>query len=92
MPPRPTYSTYDAKARFSEILRQVRAGASVTITYRGEEVAEIRPINPCDEALEVWMSRCEDRGLLEKASAPGRRPQTIERRPGALARFLEDRD
>ena len=41
-----TYSTYEAKARFSEVLRQVRAGTTVTVTYRGEPVAEIRPIEP----------------------------------------------
>ena len=38
-----TYSTYEAKARFSEILRRVREGRSVNITYHGEVVAEIRP-------------------------------------------------
>ena len=39
-----TYSTYEAKARFSEVLRQVREGKTVTISYRGEPAAEIRPI------------------------------------------------
>ena len=39
-----TYSTYEAKARFSEVLRQVRAGKTITVSYRGEPVAEIRPI------------------------------------------------
>ena len=41
-----TYSTYEAKARFSEVLRQVREGETVTVTYRGEPVAEIRLIQP----------------------------------------------
>ena len=40
----PTYSTYEAKARFSEVLRLVREGTPVTVTYRGDPVAEIRPI------------------------------------------------
>ena len=37
----PTYSTYEAKARFSEVMRKVRSGQRVRITYRGEEIAEI---------------------------------------------------
>ena len=35
----PVYSTYEAKARFSEVLRMVREGASVTISYRDHPVA-----------------------------------------------------
>lgn len=41
-----SYSVSEAKARFSEVIRQVRAGSIVTITYRGEPVAEIHPIEP----------------------------------------------
>ena len=29
------YSTYEAKARFSEVIRKVRAGQRVVIAYRG---------------------------------------------------------
>ena len=39
-----TYSTYEAKARFSEIIRHVREGRTVTVSYRGEPVAEVRSI------------------------------------------------
>ena len=39
-----TYSTTEAKSRFSKVISQVREGKTVTITYRGEPVAEIRPI------------------------------------------------
>ena len=35
-----TYSTYEAKAKFSEVIRKVRAGQRVVIAYRGEEIAE----------------------------------------------------
>ncbi len=35
--------TYDAKSKFSEIIRRVGAGESFTITYRGEPVADIIP-------------------------------------------------
>ena len=44
-----TYSTYEAKTRFSEVLRQVREGATITVSYRGEPVAEIRPIRQKSE-------------------------------------------
>jgi prevent-host-death family protein len=38
------YSTYDAKAKFSEILRKVRTSQHVIVSCRGEAVAEIRPV------------------------------------------------
>lgn len=38
--PRRSFSLYDAKARFSEIVRMVREGTSVTVTVHGEPVAE----------------------------------------------------
>ena len=56
-----TYSTYDAKARFSEILRKVRSGQTVRITYHSEEVAEIRPISGDEETLADSLSRLEER-------------------------------
>lgn len=89
---RPTYSTYQAKARFSEILRQVRAGDSVLITYRGTEVAEIRPITS-DETVEARLERLEKAGVLTRAAAAGATPlRPLAQRPGALERFLESRD
>lgn len=41
-----TYSASEAKDRFSEVLRHVREGETVTVTYRGEPVAEVRPLRP----------------------------------------------
>ena len=38
------YSTHQARSRLSELLRHVRDGKTVTITYRGEPVAEVRPL------------------------------------------------
>ena len=37
-----TYSTYQAKSRFSEIIRKVRGGRRVIVTHHGTQVAEIR--------------------------------------------------
>jgi prevent-host-death family protein len=35
--------TYEAKAKFSELLRRVQAGETFTITRNGERVADITP-------------------------------------------------
>ena len=90
----PTYSTYEAKARFSEILRQVRAGESVLITYRGKEVAEIRPVKT-RESLEDRLERLERARVLASGVRKATRGRTLEpvaERPGALERFLESRE
>jgi prevent-host-death family protein len=87
-----TYSTYEAKARFGEIIRRVRAGQRAVITYRGEEVAEIRPIKAAEKSLEESLPRLEEDGILgPPGQAPGRL-QPLARRRGALTRFLESRE
>lgn len=86
------YSMYDAKAKFSEVIRKVRAGRRILIAYRGETVAEISPAAPPGGNLAQILRRAEEEGLLTKAS---RRPgnfRPIARRPGALARFLKSRE
>jgi prevent-host-death family protein len=86
-----TYSTYEAKARFSEVLRMVREGHSVTITYRGEPVAEIRPIDDSGGAsLERRIGELERQGEIVRGDRRGEMG-TVSRRPGALQRFLEER-
>ena len=87
-----TYSTYEAKAKFSEILRKVRKGKHVYITYRGREVAEIKPIEKKEETLEERIQRLRERGDLSGPVDPNAPIEPIARRPGALKRFLEERD
>ena len=86
------YSTYEAKARFSEILRQVREGKIVTVSYRGEPVAEIRSIAPDRETLDQRLDDLTRRGIIVPSGQPREPLRTLERRPGALRRFLEDRN
>jgi prevent-host-death family protein len=86
------YSTYEAKARFSEILRKVREGKTVTVTYRGELVAEIRPLPKGGESLEQRFRRLADHGILVRAAERHGELRRVARRPGALERFLDDRD
>ena len=97
-----TYSTYEAKARFSEVLRQVREGATITISYRGEPVAEIRPIQKKSEiqksesleseTLEEYHERLIREGILIPAADPNYRFKPGKPIPGALERFLADRN
>jgi prevent-host-death family protein len=86
-----TYSTYEAKARFSEVLRRVREGQHVTISYRGEAVAEIRPIYRTDRE-DLALREMEDEGVLSRQSAPLGRLEPVAGKPGALERFLESRE
>jgi prevent-host-death family protein len=88
------YSTQEAKARFSEVLRRVRSGEHVVISFRGEPVAEVSPYANEDERLEERWERLKRAGRLVPAR-PGARKlglRPVARRPGALKRFLETRD
>ena len=87
-----TYSTYDAKAKLSEILRKVESGRTIHITRRGEPIAEIRPLRHGPAGLQQRIDELTDQGVLTApvGARGGLRP--LAPRPGALARFLTDRD
>jgi prevent-host-death family protein len=85
------YSTYDAKARFSELMRKVREGRTITITYHGEPLAELRPLRKV-EGLEARVTWMRERGQVVGGEGGKRRLEPVAKRPGALGRFLEDRD
>jgi prevent-host-death family protein len=87
-----TYSLYDAKARLSEILRRVREGDTITISYRGKPVAEIRPIRQEKPTLSERIRELEARGIIGGAGRPRGKLRPLARRPGALKRFLAERD
>ncbi len=87
-----TYTAYEAKSRFSEVLRQVRSGQSVIIAYRGEPVAEIRPLDPVAPGLAARLDSMAAAGTLLPRTA-GRAPlRPLAKRSGALKRFLAERD
>ncbi|MCE2541309.1 MAG: type II toxin-antitoxin system prevent-host-death family antitoxin [Acidobacteria bacterium] len=86
------YSTYEAKARFSEVIRQVREGKVVTVSYRGEPVAEIRGIQREPQTFEAHLDELERRGVLVHSGQPKGTRTGLGRRLGALKRFLEDRN
>ena len=90
-----TYSLYEAKARLSALIRRVREGRTLTITVHGEPVAELRPYQPRVEAksLEARVAELTERGeLLPAAAADSRSFRPGKRTPGALRRFLDDRE
>ena len=85
------YSVYEAKARFSEVIRQVREGRTITISYRGEPVAEIRPAQE-PESLEARLESLRRQGILIRSAGPRTEIVPGEPSPGALDRFLSERD
>jgi prevent-host-death family protein len=86
-----TYTTYEAKAKFSEIMRKVRKGERVIVSYHGRDVAEIRPVEE-SRPLAAALRELEDEGILSPARPKPRDPAPLVRRPGALQRFLESRE
>lgn len=89
---RDTYSLYEAKARLSAIIRKVREGTPVVVTLRGEPVAEIRSISPRSGGLGPRMEQLAERGILVRAQRRVLTTRPVVKRPGALQRFLDDRD
>lgn len=87
-----TYSTYEAKAKFSEVMRKVRAGQRVMIAYRGETIAEIRPLEEREKGLGASLVRLENEGVLGRHQRPTGLLRPVAKKPGALARFLESRE
>lgn len=90
-PMRLLYSTYEAKARFSEVLRHVREGKTVTISYRGEPVAEIRPLSKKPTTLEARVAELERQGAIVPPVGPPEPFTPGPPLPGTLAEFLAER-
>ena len=86
-----SYSTYEAKARFSEVLRLVDSGTPVTVTRRGEPIAEIRPVEKTPQTIAERLDELERRGVLVRRRAPHKPLGAVARRAGALKRFLAER-
>lgn len=57
-----TIAAYDAKSRFSEILREAAAGEVFVITRNGQRMAELRPISP--------VVKQRKRGMMKKVFGP----------------------
>jgi prevent-host-death family protein len=88
-----TYSLYEAKAKFSAIVRKVREGQAVIVTLHGKPVVEIRPIHQESKGIEARIKELQARGIISQPANPkGKFRPGPHRVPGALKRFLEERD
>ena len=85
------YSVYEAKARFSEMIRQVRAGGTITISYRGKPVAEIRAVRK-SASIEERLEELRRQGTLMRSRETRRPLRPGAPAPGALDRFLAERN
>ncbi len=91
------YSIYDAKAKLSALVRQVREGRTVVITVHGEPVAELRPYRKPEgnTTLEERINELTARGEIVPARMKPSDPRAFQEGrhvPGALQRFLDDRE
>ena len=89
---RDTYSLYEAKARLSAIVRQVREGRAVIVTLHGKPVVEIRAVTAGAGGLPARMRQLAERGVLVREGPPRSALKPVVRRAGALKRFLDERD
>ncbi len=91
------YSIYDAKARLSALVREVReTGRSFYITVHGEPVAELRPIERENkkQTTEERIAELTARGVITPSTMHPSDPRAFpigEHVPGGLQRFLDDR-
>jgi len=86
------YSVYDAKTRFSEILRKVRRNRAVVITNHGKAIARIVPYEEAADDAETRVERLIACGLVGESEGRLEEEAPLARRKGALDRFLETRD
>lgn len=57
-----TIAAYEAKSKFSEILREAAAGEVFVITRNGQRMAELRPCPP--------VAKQRKRGMMKSAFGP----------------------
>jgi antitoxin (DNA-binding transcriptional repressor) of toxin-antitoxin stability system len=87
-----TYTTYDLEADLPGVLEHVRKGKTVNIACDGEIFAELRPIERRKHTTEERLEELRQRGIIV-SSGKTRQPFELgEPSPGALARFLADRN
>lgn len=88
---RPPYSKYEAKARFSEVLRHVPEGRTVTTSNREDPVAEIQRLSKKPTTLEARVAELERQGAIVPPVGPPEPFTPGPPLPGTLAEFLAER-
>jgi len=89
----------ELKTRLGTYLEQVKRGATIVVTERGQPIAELRPIAESEDELEAAFRRMEAEGLLTRPTKKGPLApfKPIKLRPGtpsiaeAIAEDREDR-
>ena len=94
------YTTDEVLTNLQEILEAIRAGERITVTDQDVPVAEIRPLpeerrqpysNSTDK-LEQHIEEMRRRGVLGPPVGPRKEFKATEHVPGALERFLAERE
>ena len=94
------YTTDEVLSSLPEILDAIRAGEKITVTDQDMPVAEIRPLpeerrkpySNSRDKLEQHMEEMRRRGVLGPPVGPRRDFKPGAHVPGALERFLTERD
>ena len=95
-----TYSKDEALVSVLEILDAVTAGETITVTDGGVPFAEIRPTLPhpprsgpgSDQKMQLHLEELRSRGVLKTGYGTRGDFRAVARVPGALDRFLKERD
>ena len=87
-----TFTIEDLKADLPGVLEYVREGKAANIEWGGEIIAELRPVKPKKYTNEQRLKELRHRGLLKSSGEPKRPIEPGEPAPGALARFLAERE
>lgn len=85
-----SYSIYETKSKFSEILRIVKSGKRIVVSERGKPIAEIVPF-VADEGFSDRLDYLVNHGNLIKARSD-QGFGLYQSLDGALERFLAERD
>ena len=86
-----TYPIYQAKAKLSEIIRQVKRGRMVTISERGHDVARVIPVVDSED-FDSRIRKMIDGGQIIPARKPVIEIRPVARRRGAVKRLMDARD
>lgn len=86
-----SYSVYEAKAKLSELLRHVKKQRRVVITERGEPVAHVVPPTKTT-GLAARLRDLQERGIVQGEGGAPSEMRRLAARPGALQRFLRERE
>ena len=84
------YLLSEAKAKFGEMIRAAKAGASIVLVERGTPIYRLVPYKESKSPEELLDKLCET-GAVVPASLELSKLGKAKPAPGALKRFLADR-